>query len=64
MRNAKEGNLKRTGLLAVFSQALAYKISAQSTVLLKNENDLLPLDKTKKLKVALIGAENATFCAI
>jgi hypothetical protein len=32
-------------------------------VLLKNENDLLPLDKTKKLKVALIGAENATFCA-
>lgn len=38
-------------------KALAYKISAQSTVLLKNENKLLPLDKTKKLKVALIGGD-------
>ena len=36
-------------------KALAYKISAQSTVLVKNEGKLVPLDKTKKLKVVLIG---------
>lgn len=38
-------------------KALAYKISAQSTVLLKNEGNLLPLDKAKKLKVVLIGGD-------
>jgi hypothetical protein len=38
-------------------KALAYKIAAQSTVLLKNENNLLPLDKGKQLKVALIGGD-------
>ena len=36
-------------------QALARKISAQSTVLVKNDGNLLPLDPTKKLKIVLIG---------
>lgn len=39
-------------------KALARKLSAMSTVLLKNEGQLLPLDKSdKKLKIVLIGAD-------
>lgn len=36
---------------------LARKVSAQSTVLLKNSDKLLPLTKDKKLKIALIGSD-------
>jgi|EP01049_Picozoa_sp_SAG25_P000326 beta-glucosidase len=39
-------------------KALARKLSAMSTVLLKNEGQLLPLDKNdEKLKIVLIGAD-------
>ena len=38
-------------------KALARKISAQSTVLLKNENDLLPLSREPSLRIALIGPD-------
>ena len=38
---------------------VAYKIAAESMVLLKNEGGLLPLDASKKMKIAVIG-ENAT----
>lgn len=37
----------------------AYKIAAESMVLLKNDNLLLPLDASKKMTIAVIG-ENAT----
>ena len=37
----------------------AYKIAAESMVLLKNDNSLLPLDASKKMTIAVIG-ENAT----
>ena len=37
--------------------ALARKLSAMSTVLLKNEGNILPLDKAKKQKIALIGLD-------
>ena len=41
-------------------KTLARKLSAMSTVLLKNEGTLLPLDKAnKKLKIVLIGADAA-----
>jgi beta-glucosidase len=36
---------------------LARKVSAQSTVLLKNDDNLLPLKKDKTLKIALIGSD-------
>lgn len=36
---------------------LARKLSAMSTVLLKNEGGLLPLSKQAQLKIALIGAD-------
>ena len=38
-------------------KALARKIAAQSTVLVKNEGNLLPLDKAAKLRVVLIGGD-------
>ena len=37
--------------------ALARKLSAMSTVLLKNEGGLLPLDKAKKQKILLVGPD-------
>ena len=35
--------------------ALLRKVSAESIVLLKNENGVLPIDKTKVKKVAIVG---------
>ena len=37
------------------SRALIRKVAADAIVLLKNEKNVLPLDKTKKLKYGLIG---------
>ena len=39
------------------NKALARKLSAMSTVLLKNEGGLLPLKQTPGLKVVLIGPD-------
>lgn len=51
------GNCIQNNVSTPEHKALARKISAQSTVLLKNEGNLLPLDASKKLKIVLIGSD-------
>jgi len=49
------GNCIQNNVSTPEHKALARKVSAQSTVLIKNAGGLLPLDATKKLKIVLIG---------
>ncbi|RXP62749.1 beta-glucosidase [Lutibacter sp. HS1-25] len=43
------------GVRAASSLALAKESDLESVILLKNENEILPLDKNKSLKIALLG---------
>ena len=51
------GNCIQNNVSTPAHKALAYKIATKSTVLAKNDGGLLPLDRTKKLKIALIGGD-------
>lgn len=56
--NMKEGRANGS-LCSEEHFTTAYKVACEAMVLLKNEGDLLPLDASKAMKIAVIG-ENAT----